>query len=135
TISIGENGYVFIIDQNNAYVSHPHEELGSEASEFFLQLHDSEEGELDYQSETDDENLNLHYTTNDRTGWKIVSAMYETEIERAVAPILNTTLFVIFLSLLGGAVLVYILTRSIVSPIQRLTTAAEKMGEGDLSVT
>ncbi|MFP7287402.1 methyl-accepting chemotaxis protein [Shouchella clausii] len=133
TVSIGEKGYVFILDQNNAYVSHPHEELGSEASEFFLQLQDAENGQLDYPSDTDGENLILHYTTNDRTGWKIVSAMYETEIERAVAPILNTTLFVIFLSLLGGAVLVYVLTRSIVSPIHRLTTAAEKMSEGDLA--
>ncbi|WYP26069.1 methyl-accepting chemotaxis protein [Alkalihalobacillus sp. FSL W8-0930] len=129
-ITIGEKGYVFLLDQNNMYVSHPTEELGEPAAEEFLSFQDSVSGKIDYLYNETEQTLN--YLTNEETGWKIVAVMDQAEIQQASTPILHTTLLVLVSSLIVGLIVIFFLLRSIVGPISLLTKVAERMSQGDL---
>ncbi|MDQ0205719.1 methyl-accepting chemotaxis protein [Alkalicoccobacillus murimartini] len=129
-ISVGKEGYIFLLDQNNMYISHPTEELGEEADEAFLKFQDSVSGQIDYTYEGREQTLN--YLTNEETGWKMVAAMYKEESQETMAPIFNTTVIVMAVSIISGAVLIFFLLRSIIGPIYRLTNAAERMSQGEL---
>ncbi|MCM2674171.1 methyl-accepting chemotaxis protein [Alkalicoccobacillus plakortidis] len=129
-ISIGEKGYVFLLDQNNMYVSHPSEELGEPAEDEYLKFQDAVSGQTNFTyGETEQ---TLSYLTNEETGWKIVAAMDKEESQEASSSIFQTMIIVVVLSIVGGATLIYFLLRSIIGPISTLTKAAESMSQGDL---
>lgn len=132
SITIGETGYVFLLDENNAYVSHPYEEPGVEADESFLSFTDVNEGFLSYSSNGDDQLLT--FQSNDVTGWTIAASMYEEEMNEAVMPILTSALTVLTIAILIGMIIIYFLVTSINTPIQRLIHASERMAEGNLSI-
>ncbi|MEK3888308.1 methyl-accepting chemotaxis protein [Bacillus sp. FSL K6-3431] len=132
-VSIGKEGYLFLLDKNNNYISHPTNKAGEEATEgFFEKIKESISGKIDYT--LDGEQKKLAFTTNELTGWKIVGTMFQDEIDKAVKPILNTTLIVIIVSLIIGGLLILFIIRSIIKPINELVGAADKMSQGDLGV-
>ncbi|SDJ82642.1 methyl-accepting chemotaxis protein [Sediminibacillus albus] len=132
-VSIGKEGYLFLLDKTNHFISHPTNEAGSEATDdFFQDIQDGEAGSFDYTFEGDQKKL--AFTTSDVTGWKIVGTMYQSEIDQAVLPIFITTLVVIAISLVVGGLLIFFIIRSINHPIKELVGAAERMSDGDLSV-
>lgn len=133
SVTIGEGGYMFLLDGTKKYISHPTNEAGTEATESFLEeLYKTTEGELSYQIEG--EQMQSAFDTSELTGWKIVGTMYDDEIKQGVRPILNTTLIVIVASLLLGGILIVFITRSISKPIKELMDASNTMSQGDLSV-
>ncbi|GIO22126.1 methyl-accepting chemotaxis protein [Oceanobacillus sp. J11TS1] len=134
SVTIGKDGYLFLMDENQKYISHPDMEAGTEASESFIsKLYESAEGKLSYNY--DGVPKQLSFATSDITGWKIAGTLFDSEIAQNVSPILNTTLLVIIGALiLGGAIIVYII-RSISKPINHLVDASNTMSQGDLSVT
>ncbi|MFD2629215.1 methyl-accepting chemotaxis protein [Oceanobacillus kapialis] len=132
-VNIGNEGYVFLLDGNSHYITHPSNEPGAEATESFMKdLHVSNEGKFDYKFDGDKKKL--AFTTNDTTGWKIAGTMYQSEVEDAVKPIFHTTLIVIAIALAIGIVVVLFVIRSIVRPVNKLVEAADLMSRGDLTV-
>ncbi|TSB46612.1 methyl-accepting chemotaxis protein [Alkalicoccobacillus porphyridii] len=129
-ISIGEKGFVFLLDQNNTVVSHPNVELGTESTDPLFETEDTR-GQFDYAF--DGQELSLNFLTNEETGWKIYAAMDKEEIAQASSSILFTTIIVMVLSLIVGAVVIFFILRSIVGPISKLTLAAERMSQGELN--
>ncbi|WP_042222380.1 methyl-accepting chemotaxis protein [Oceanobacillus manasiensis] len=133
-INIGKEGYVFLLDENSHYITHPSNEAGSEATqEFMKDLYKSNNGMFDYKMEGDKKKL--AFTTNETTGWKIAGSMYQSEVEDAVQPIFNTTLIVIAIALAAGIAVVVFIIRSITRPVNKLVEAADKMSNGDLTVS
>lgn len=130
-VSIGETGYVFLLDENNTFVSHPHEEPGSEADDSFLSFRETSEGSLSYVY--NDQDQSLTYKTNEATGWTIVASMYDEEMNQAVMPILINAITVLSIAILIGGTVIYLLVKSISNPIQKLIGVSERMAEGDLS--
>ncbi|MCM2676358.1 methyl-accepting chemotaxis protein [Alkalicoccobacillus plakortidis] len=133
TITIGNEGFVFLLDAENHYISHPTETIGEEASGEFLTFQESEKGRLGYTYKG--EATTLNYVTNAETGWKIVAVSLDKEVGEATHPILVTSAIVTVASILIGMIIVIMLLRSITKPLEKLTTSAERMSEGDLSVT
>ncbi|WP_404454444.1 methyl-accepting chemotaxis protein [Oceanobacillus kapialis] len=132
-IKIGKEGYVFLLDGNSRYITHPTNEAGAEATESFMtKLYESDKGMFDYSLEED--RKKLAFTTNEATGWKIAGTMYQSEVENAVQPILHTTLIVIAIALAIGIAVVLLIIRSIVRPVNKLVEAADLMSRGDLTV-
>jgi methyl-accepting chemotaxis protein len=132
SVKIGNNGYDFIVDQDQKLLVHPKEKLGSvgHGEQYdYMAKHDS--GQLNY-SEVG-QSRNLAFVTNDLTGWKIAGTMFESEVSEAEFPILYKTLLIILIAVVLGALLALAITRSITRPLQTLIHAAHKISKGDLS--
>ncbi|OWR30126.1 hypothetical protein CDO73_13760 [Saccharibacillus sp. O23] len=130
-IKVGENGYVAILDSNNAYLTHPEIAAGTENAEaYVVKMGDRTSGEIEFAS-GNDEKIAV-YATNELTGWKIVGLIDRSEIEAANHGILITTLIVIVLSVLLGTLLTWWVVRSINNPLKQLVASTQKMAGGEL---
>lgn len=133
-VSIGEEGYAILLDQNGNYISHPVNQPGTEATESFnKKLYDNTTGTFEYN--LDGQTRTMVYATNELTGWKIGANMSIEEVQNAASPIFNVTIFVIVISLIVGVVLVSLIIRSIVNPIRDLKEKAIMISNGDLTET
>lgn len=132
SVTIGQEGYLFLLDGTKHFISHPASEAGSEATDsFFDWMYESGEGKFTYDFEG--EQKQLAFSTSETTGWKIAGTMYQDEIANEVSVILHTTLFVLVASMVVGGVVVLFIIRSISKPINQLVTASDQMSQGDLS--
>ncbi|KGR76249.1 methyl-accepting chemotaxis protein [Ureibacillus sinduriensis] len=131
-INIGQDGYALILDKNGKFIVHPENEAGTDAKESFYQnMYSDQAGNFDY--ELNGQPKVMGYTTNELTGWKVAGNLYTSEISKAASPILNATLAVIVIALIIGAVIVYFIIRSIVTPIKDLKEKAITISNGDLT--
>ncbi|MEK4566871.1 methyl-accepting chemotaxis protein [Alkalihalobacillus sp. FSL R5-0424] len=133
SIKIGDEGYVFLLDNENRYLAHPTETLGESASEAYRVFQESESGQID--TDLNGEATTLSFLTNPETGWKIVAVSFDKEVAQATQPILTTSGIVTLASIIVGMALVLLLVRTITGPLRKLTESAEQMSEGDLSVS
>ncbi|MEC2074306.1 methyl-accepting chemotaxis protein [Alkalihalophilus marmarensis] len=132
SVQVGKEGYAVLLDTNQMYIAHPFEIGGSQAvHSHYDQLYNQDKGEFPYILEGDSKYM--VYTTNEMTGWKVAGTMFEEEVDQAALPIFLTTIAIIALSILIGAVAVYFIIRSIVQPIRKLTDTAEIVSKGDLT--
>lgn len=131
-INIGREGYAMILDKNGNYIVHPENEPGTEAKEsFYENMYKEQSGSFKYNLAGQEKVMG--YTTNELTGWKIGGNIYTSEISEAASPILNATLVVIIIALIVGALIVYLIIRSIVAPIKDLKEKAITISNGDLT--
>lgn len=130
-IRIGKEGYTSILDQTKHIIVHPTEEKGSEANADYL-IRQFEKDNGKYQFEQGSDTLELVYTTNKLTGWKVAGVMSASEIDDAAAPILYTMLIVLAAALIAGGFLVFGVVRSIIRPLNKLKQTAVQVSGGDL---
>ncbi|PYI53328.1 chemotaxis protein [Paenibacillus flagellatus] len=131
-VKIGKDGYPFLMDRNGNYLVHPDFESGSGAKEEWTRgLYAQPTGQFEY--ETGGEKRELAFMTNELTGWKIVGTMSAREVEQAAEAIFVTTALVVAIAIAAGAVVVFVILRSILRPLNRLIQASEKVGQGDLT--
>ncbi|MCL6459188.1 MAG: methyl-accepting chemotaxis protein [Gorillibacterium sp.] len=128
---IGDEGYSFIMDKSRHIISHPTLEAGSIDTNGYLDKLFTSDETFEYKNEGDKKIM--VFATNESTGWKVAGTMNEDEFGRAALPILYTTLLVIVLAIIAGAVLAYLIIRSITRPLRRMGQAAEKISGGDLT--
>lgn len=135
-IKIAEEGYIYILDPNFRFVSHPVSPLGSEANRYVQNenLFKSKSGTFEYLYKGKDMKK-MFFTTNELTGWKLAGTMYTKEIDQAAFPIFTTTFFVIMASIAVGGLLIIFIIRSITRPLAGLMTLADKIAGGDLTET
>lgn len=131
-IDIGKKGYAVILDQNKQIVSHPSRKGGSKVTDpWVTPIYEKNEGTVSYTEKGDEKKL--IFTTNEKTGWKIVGVMFEDEVIQAADPVFYKTLIVIVISIALGSVLVYFLTQSITRPLRKIVDSAHKISRGDLT--
>ncbi|MFK3939912.1 methyl-accepting chemotaxis protein [Alkalihalobacillus sp. NPDC078783] len=129
---VGKEGYLFLLDRNQSFISHPTNDLGTVAQEdFFASMYQSEEGSFAYTY--DSEEKYMSFLTNEQTGWKLAGTFFMDEIDDAVNPIWRSTITVIVITLVLGLIMASGMVLSIVQPIRRLTKTAARIGTGDLS--
>ncbi|MFC4402517.1 methyl-accepting chemotaxis protein [Gracilibacillus xinjiangensis] len=130
-IVIGQNGYVMIIDEEGKYLTHPTEEIGTESTEPFVsEILNQQSGNLSFKSNGTSEMA--IFTTNERTGWKIVGIIDKDEIAEHSEGIFITMIVIIIASLIVGMLVVFGIIRSIHIPLSRLMKATKKVADGDL---
>jgi methyl-accepting chemotaxis protein len=131
-VSIGKEGYAFLLDGDMNFISHPTGEGGTTAQEdFYKKMYEQKQGTFDYTFEGDDQFMT--FLTNELTGWKIGGTLITSEIEEAAAPILNRTSVVIGIALLVGALIVFFIIQSVLRPIRVLKEQAHTISNGDLT--
>ncbi|MBA9026082.1 methyl-accepting chemotaxis protein [Peribacillus huizhouensis] len=132
-IKIGKQGYLYVIDKNNHYITHPKIEVGTKVEDgLSKKLQAAQSGKFNYVA--NGESRKLAFSTSELTGWKIVGSMNQSEVADAVKPILKTTLIVISISIILGGLLIFFIIRSMIRPITELVGAANNLSQGDLSV-
>lgn len=131
--TIGKEGYLFLVDKNLHYISHPTDEAGKEATgDFAEKMKATNSGKFNY--DDNGERKKIAFTTSELTGWKVAGSMYQNEVDDAVQPILKTTLIVIVISIILGGLLIFFIIRSIIRPITKLVEATNQLSQGNLSV-
>jgi len=134
-ITIGNEGYVYIVDENHNFIYHPELEEGTEAPDEkqYVDIYDNDSGSFSYLLDKDQKEL--FYTTNDLTGWKLAGTMYSKEIDEDASPILINTLIIIIASIIVGSILIIFIVRSIARPLQSLIHSSNKIADGDFTET
>ncbi|MFD0621257.1 methyl-accepting chemotaxis protein [Paenibacillus sp. GCM10027629] len=131
-MKVGEKGYSVILDQNRRVIVHPTHKAGHVLKESWLDdVYAKSSGHVDYVHEGSPKIMD--FVTNEQTGWKITGTINVQEFKDAAQPIFRTTVIVIAIGLLVGAVLVYVTIRSILKPLRRLIQAANMVSDGDLT--
>ncbi|MFJ5624194.1 methyl-accepting chemotaxis protein [Peribacillus loiseleuriae] len=131
-IKIGKEGYAFLLDGNKHYIAHPTRESGSETKEsFFDTMYKSETGTFEYQF--DGQAKKMAFTTNKVTGWKLGGTMLVSEVDESASPIFKSTLTVLIIAIIIGAVVVYFVVQSIIKPIKKLKESVITVSKGDLT--
>ncbi|WP_397539126.1 methyl-accepting chemotaxis protein [Rummeliibacillus pycnus] len=131
-VKLGNTGYAFLLDQNKKYIAHPTMKAGSVAKEsFYDQMYKKEQGNFDYVFMGKDKVMD--FTTNKLTGWKIAGSVPASEISDAAAPIFLKTFLVILIALIIGAIVIYFIIKSILSPLRKLKENANTISKGDLT--
>ncbi|WP_202080483.1 methyl-accepting chemotaxis protein [Caldalkalibacillus salinus] len=132
SISIGENGYVTILDQDYKYVAHPTIEAGTEADPDLVEdLQKSPAGQFEYTSD-DGTQMQAVYLTNPETGWTVMGTIDMDEIASASQGIYITTIVIIGIAIVFGIALMLWITNSINNPLRKLMSATEAIANGDL---
>lgn len=131
-VTVGDTGYAMMLDSEGVFISHPVQEPGEQADENLTNgIYAKQEGELS--SIYDNKERIMSFVTNDLTGWKLVGSVTADEVNQAAVSILQRTAIIIIISMVIGIAVVLIVTRSIVSPINRLKEQAIAVSEGDLT--
>jgi len=131
-LSLGEKGYMFIIDNEGDIIYHPKHELiySGIRSEAMTLLLNSEDG---YVTSTEDGRVkNYIVSTSEYTGWKVVGAVYEDELK----PYDEITKQIYFLmsglAIVLAVLISIVISRSYLHPIKDLSLAMEKFKNGNL---
>ncbi|WP_018749963.1 methyl-accepting chemotaxis protein [Paenibacillus sanguinis] len=133
-ITLGEHGYVYILDRTNRYVSHPRLELGEESQgEHLAQIQQNQSGPLDYIDPLTGVEQSGFFVTNELTGLKIVGVLDVGEFKEASWPIFRDSILVLAVSLIVAGSIIYFVIRRITRPIEQLNYSAQRVSEGELN--
>jgi methyl-accepting chemotaxis protein len=132
-VKIGNDGYGEILDKDSKWVIHPTLEIGSEfKGDARDKMFAAESGIFSYTA-TDGQAKKMAFITNKLTGWKIAGTWYDKEVINAASTIYQTTITVILVALILGAIVVYGIIRTITRPLNQLMEATQHIAQGDLT--
>lgn len=130
-VKLGNHGYMFIMDRNNKFLTHPVYKAGEEAKEdFFRDMQKKQEDTIVYTY--NGELKTAYYTTNPTTGWKIAATLVQRDFTEAVSPILVNMLIVLSISVVIGGLFAYWMVNRLTGTLKVLGSAANRISEGDL---
>lgn len=128
TVSIGEQGYITLLDEQQSYISKPNTESATQATESYVdEFYSENSGLLEKADEL------IAFTTNEATNWKIIGTMPTNEVTEATSPIKKMIIIVLLVSLAIGSVIIYFILRSILGPINQLREHALQLRDGNLT--
>jgi methyl-accepting chemotaxis protein len=132
---IGDEGYVFLLDNKDIVLTHPDRTLiGKEVpvDELKLKADSSDSGNLDYTYYNS--RKCAYYTTIDNTGWRIIGVFNYSEISDKTSYIFFVSLFT-GLGIVIAAIIAGILaTKPITKSVKEITNDMVKIGDGDFTV-
>ncbi|CAG7652335.1 methyl-accepting chemotaxis protein [Paenibacillus allorhizosphaerae] len=131
-VKIGDKGYVYVLDQGSKYLSHPTVKPGEQASGSQVDaMQQNSSGIVNYVKEGVEKEA--HFVTNEITGWKIAGTIEMDEYSDAAKPILYQTVIVIIAALIVAGILIYLIMRAIIVPLNALRVGTGSIQSGDLT--
>lgn len=131
-VKFGTEGYAYVLDRTNKYLSHPTQKLGDQATgEQFQKMQAGKSGSVSY--ELDGETRKAFYTTNEQTGWKIAAVLMNREFSQAARPILVQTAVVLAVAIIVMMLLLTLVINRVTRPIEQLSVSATRVREGHLN--
>lgn len=134
SVDVGFNGYAFLMTSEGIAISHPSlkgEDLYQYS--FMEPLKEKESGILEYTFEKEDRMM--IYDTIPGFGWKLGVVYKNADLLKTANTLKQINLSITILAIIIGVILAFLVSKTITKPILTLTKEAEKVAEGDLTVT
>ncbi|WNS43668.1 methyl-accepting chemotaxis protein [Paenibacillus sp. MMS20-IR301] len=132
-VSLGNSGYVYILDSNNKVIYHPSMEIAAAATDQIIsEMSKGPAGRISYNDEAAGSQMSGFYITNEQTGFKMAGVLPEDEYREAVYPILYKSAIVLAAALLLATVVTFLIIRRITGAVERLNRSAKRVSEGYL---
>ncbi|ULO10031.1 methyl-accepting chemotaxis protein [Paenibacillus sp. 19GGS1-52] len=133
-IKLGKDGYIFIVDRNHDYVSHPTKKAGVDVPENVISaLGTGTNGPVSFTDPDTGKSMRGYYSADAISGFTIVGILSVQEFSDASAPILFNGLIVLGISLALALILMFFYIRGITKPIISLNRSARRVSEGFLN--
>lgn len=131
-VTLGDKGYVYIIDGNGAIVWHPSQKLINtgiydEVVEDMILLDDG-----NYEFTQNDEQKIYTMTTSSLTGWRIIGVTYEDELVKNQSRMALLFIGVAAISILVSFVISSVIAATLSKPIKKLRKSMVKVQGGNL---
>lgn len=135
-VTVGDTGYLFILDEKNKLLSHKNPELvGADQSgqEFVGRMKEKgKEGTFSYKYEGEEKLLS--FVTNGITGWKICGTVARSEFEDKAGQMLGPVLIGLLVIVVVAGAVSWPVTQGIIRPVKKLQAAMKEFQEGKLGV-
>ncbi len=146
-IKLGENGYIFVVDQKGTSIAHPNiegnnvwDEQDDNGVKYMQEIiaKGNEGGGFVFYSwplpNSDQlENKGVYAETDPYWGWVIGASTYLADFNKPAESILKLTMIVIGVAIIIGVLVIWQYASSMVKPINRVVQAMERFAEGDLT--
>lgn len=132
--SLGENGYVAILDSKGIVLSHPDSEiLGTDISDkaFVQQVLKDQTGFISYEDGEVDKFAS--FKLNEKMNWEIMGTLDDKELTSKITPVRNIIIIASLIGIFLVVVIGWFIASSITKPIKVIAKAMEKAEQGDLS--
>ena len=148
-IDLGENGYIFIYDETGTLVAHPNIEGtnlwdtadvdGHYFTQDIIQSSQAGGGFTNYQwglpNDPDTVAPKIMYNLPDPNwGWIVVGGSYVQDFNADANRILKTIIIVLSISVLIGAVIIYLFSKHISDPLLKVSHQINEIANGNLAV-
>lgn len=133
-VSLGETGYIYLIDRDGELIYHPRQQLiySNLVKENNFQVSEYEDG--NYIDELDGNKRLVTVKTLGYTGWKIIGV---TPIDETFANSTQITIFILFVVFLAIILLVFanmFISAKIANPIKALENSVKELEQGSQNV-
>lgn len=147
-ISVGENGYIFVVDNDGMDVAHPSTEgesgwededsTGFKLTQDMIEKGNSGGGFTYYDwplldNENQIEKKVTYSKTDPHWGWTVAASTYMLEFNKPAQNILHVILIVVSVTVVIGVPLTWIMSNNIARPINTVTDHMNSLANGDLS--
>ncbi|MBG9758015.1 methyl-accepting chemotaxis protein [Lysinibacillus sphaericus] len=146
-IKLGENGYIFVVDQKGTSIAHPNiegnnvwDEQDDNGVKYMQKIiaKGNEGGGFVFYSwplpNSDQlENKGVYAETDPYWGWVIGASTYLADFNKPAESILKLTMIVIGVAIIIGVLVIWQYASSMAKPINRVVQAMERFAEGDLA--
>ena len=131
-LSLGEKGYMFIVDNQGNIIYHPKYELINSGitSENISLILDSKDGQVSDNDE--DRNKNYIVSTTEYSDWKVVGTIYDDEVNKYDELLRKIFFIVIGLAVAIATLLSIFISRSFLHPLKTLVDGMHVFKHGDL---
>lgn len=136
---IGESGFFILTTRDGKVLCHPNSSnLGKNIKDLDISEDISEalskgtQGFVDYTLEG--EHVHGYISIVGDTGWTVISGLPEQEYNKSMS-VLNTTMLIIFtIALIVLCLILFLMGKSIISPLKKLNDVANEIADGNLDV-
>lgn len=146
-IKLGENGYIFVVDQKGNSIAHPNiegtnvwDEQDDNGVKYMQEIiaKGNEGGGFVFYSwplpNSDQlEDKGVYTETDPYWGWVIGASTYLADFNKPAESILKLTMIVIGVAIIIGILVIWQYASSMAKPINRVVQAMERFAEGDLT--
>ena len=131
--SIGNKGYIFVLDAEGNVIYHPKQQLmyGGLLTEHIKEIMKCEEDSLIVRDGTEHKLYTL--SRSDKTGWTVVGAAYTSELLKNNKQAQIQYILAAILLVLGVLLISNILSREITKPLRRLTESMSRVEKGQFA--
>ncbi len=146
-IKLGENGYIFVVDQKGNSIAHPNiegnnvwdeqDDNGVKYMQEIIAKGNEGGGFVSYSwplpNSDQLEDKGVYAETDPYWGWVIGASTYLADFNKPAESILKLTMIVIGVAIIIGILVIWQYASSMVKPINRVVQAMERFAEGDLT--
>ncbi|WP_155592927.1 methyl-accepting chemotaxis protein [Lysinibacillus cavernae] len=146
-IKLGDNGYIFVVDQKGNSIAHPNiegtnvwdeqDDNGVKYMQEMIAKGNEGGGFVSYAWELPNSNQladkGVYAETDPYWGWVIGASTYLNDFNKPAEDILKLTIIVIGIAIIVGIFVIWQYASSMAKPINRVAQAMERFADGDLS--